>query len=52
MPNEHSRHLNFPPRHDFKSLQETGIKTPFPFGLTIITANFGSIKILIMKTQK
>ena len=39
---ERSYHLNFPPRHDFKSLQETGIKTNFPFGRTIITANVAS----------
>lgn len=44
MSSEDTRHFNFPPRHDFKSLQETGIKTNFPFGRTIITASFASHK--------
>ncbi len=35
------RHLK-PPRHEFKNLKETGIKTGLPFGRTIITASVGS----------
>lgn len=35
------RHLK-PPRHEFKNLKETGIRTDFPFGLTIITASVAS----------
>ena len=44
MSSEHGRHFKFPPRHEFKSLEETGIKTDFPFGRTIITASFSSHK--------
>lgn len=37
------RHLK-PPRHELRTLEETGIKTDFPFGRTIITASVGSSK--------
>lgn len=37
------RHLK-PPRHELRTIEETGIKTDFPFGRTIITASVGSSK--------
>lgn len=44
MLNEHSRHFSLVPRHELRTLEETGIKTDFPFGRTIITASVGSSK--------
>jgi len=44
MLNEHHRHFRFPPRHELRTLEETGIKVYFPFGRTIITASVSSHK--------
>ena len=44
MSNEHDRRFNLVPRHELKTHEETGIKTNFPFGRTIITTSVGSSK--------